>query len=216
VDWFIVKSNYPLDVKIQAVGERGEVLFFRGMAYCAGANSDGFIPETQLVMFGLPRVSSRVSSLVRTGLWDVDNQDGIPGYRVRNWHVIQSAAYAAERKRRKDANAAAAKRALESQVHIDSRTTVVPLEEKRSNTPHPPAQRGASHDGTHPNCRTCGTTRRQEAQAAKKWKPVWCGRCDQRTRLIGYDGPTPVRCPDCHPLTAPGPVEGLADEPESA
>lgn len=32
-------------------------------------------------------------------------------------------------------------------------------------------------------------------------RPNWCGKCDERTRMI--DAPTgrPDRCPDCHPLT---------------
>jgi hypothetical protein len=219
VDWFVVKANYPDDWKIQKVGERGEVLFMRGLAYCARAESDGFIPETQLKAFGLPRVTVRVAALVMIGLWDEDAVNGVIGYRVRNWHLIQSAAYAAERKRRKDANRAAAKRALNPELHVDGLTTVVPLQDKTSNTPYPPAQQGGSHDGTHSNCRSCGTTRRQEARAAKTRKPPYCGRCDEQTRLVGYDGPTPMRCPDCHPLVVPMPrdsFEVLADEPESA
>ena len=31
-------------------------------------------------------------------------------------------------------------------------------------------------------------------------KPLWCGRCDRRTRLIELDG-IASRCQECHPLS---------------
>ena len=31
-------------------------------------------------------------------------------------------------------------------------------------------------------------------------KPMWCGRCDRRTRLIEMGG-VATRCPECHPLS---------------
>jgi hypothetical protein len=33
----------------------------------------------------------------------------------------------------------------------------------------------------------------------------WCGTCNERTRLTGEDQPR--RCPDCHPLANPAPLE---------
>jgi hypothetical protein len=36
-------------------------------------------------------------------------------------------------------------------------------------------------------------------QASAK-RPEWCGKCDERTRMIGEDNPQ--RCPDCNPMTA--------------
>lgn len=34
-------------------------------------------------------------------------------------------------------------------------------------------------------------------------KPMWCGRCDRRTRLIMVNG-TAYRCQECHPLAHQG------------
>jgi Helix-turn-helix domain len=31
-------------------------------------------------------------------------------------------------------------------------------------------------------------------------RPPWCGMCDERTRMLGYDGSAPERCLRCHPL----------------
>jgi len=30
-------------------------------------------------------------------------------------------------------------------------------------------------------------------------RPPWCGRCDERTRLLGFDGDAPRPCPRCRP-----------------
>jgi hypothetical protein len=46
---------------------------------------------------------------------------------------------------------------------------------------------------------------RARQQDAVKARP-WCGRCDERTRLLGDP---PARCPACHPLTMQ-PIEAQA------
>jgi hypothetical protein len=38
-------------------------------------------------------------------------------------------------------------------------------------------------------------------------RPAWCGACDERTRMLGYHGGTPSRCPRCHPLADGGTEE---------
>lgn len=53
----------------------------------------------------------------------------------------------------------------------------------------------------HTDCRTCGTSRRELAKAAKVWRPEWCGDCDEQTRMLGFDSDAPTRCPSCHPST---------------
>jgi hypothetical protein len=198
VDWFKASAKYPDDPAIQKVGETGEVLFMRSLAYSANADTDGFIPETQLPRFGLPRIADRVARLVGAGLWD--KADG--GYQIRNWWVWQSELYAAERKRQKEANRKRTERAVSSGRSTDSPRIVGGLEEEKETTPLPPAQRGESCTGQHENCRGCGSTRRQQARAARNAKPPWCGGCDQRTRLVGVDSDSPARCLQCHPLTA--------------
>lgn len=40
---------------------------------------------------------------------------------------------------------------------------------------------------------------RQPGQG-KPSRPDWCGLCDERTRLLGMDTDSPVRCCNCHPL----------------
>lgn len=35
-------------------------------------------------------------------------------------------------------------------------------------------------------------------------RPAWCGECDERTRLVDFDGDHPRRCPSCNPLAATG------------
>jgi len=37
---------------------------------------------------------------------------------------------------------------------------------------------------------------------ARARRQPWCGRCDQRTRLLGFDGDAPGPCPQCKPAMA--------------
>lgn len=53
-------------------------------------------------------------------------------------------------------------------------------------------------------CWDCGETGHvvadcpNQAVAASDGKPPWCGICDERTRLIGFD--IVSRCQQCHPM----------------
>lgn len=197
---FVVSSNYPDDPAIQKVGMLGEVLFMRGLAYSAAGDTDGFIPETQLARFGLPKTTATAAKLVMAGLWETVDD----GFFIHNWWSWQSEAYAAERKRVKEANRKRAERAavrgLSVDASVDCPRTVGGLEEKRTLTPLPPHSGGDSCNGQHVNCRGCGTTRRQQERAARNARPDWCGTCDEPTRMLGRDSETPSRCPACHPL----------------
>lgn len=198
--WFAVSATYPSDPAIQKIGVKGEVLFMRGLAYSALADTDGFIPDTQVRCFNLPGVADLVAKLVAAELWET--VDG--GYQVKNWWAWQSPAYSAERKKIKDRNYQSSKRAHEEMSYDNrsgSRTIVDPLQDNTNNPPTP-AERGGVCDGQHDNCRRCGTTRRALAKAAATWKPSWCGVCDELTRQVGYDTDLPTRCPSCHPLSA--------------
>ena len=31
-------------------------------------------------------------------------------------------------------------------------------------------------------------------------RPPWCGECDERTRMLGFDGDAPRTCPRCKPV----------------
>lgn len=33
-------------------------------------------------------------------------------------------------------------------------------------------------------------------------RPPWCGECDERTRMLGFDGDAPRPCPRCKPVAA--------------
>lgn len=43
----------------------------------------------------------------------------------------------------------------------------------------------------------------------------WCGQCDERTRLLGFDGDAPRRCPRCRPVSAAStpPRPAYGDQP---
>lgn len=82
--------NYYDDDKVIAAGEKAEVLFTRGLAFCARTLSDGFITDLQLTTFRLPGVKQRAQKLVAVGLWErVEGDDLLgetgKGYRVIRW-----------------------------------------------------------------------------------------------------------------------------------
>ena len=201
-------------------------------SWCGANEPEGFIPQYLPAQEIGAQWRVYLAILEGAGFIHRGDRGGEPGWWIHDFQLMNpegrtaSAAREAAQARRSAAGKAGAaarwgKQDSRSTDSTDSKTDIASCDRNAIamapypyplSPPLPPAQRGASHDGTHQNCRACGTTRRQEAQAAKKWRPAWCGRCDERTRLIGYDGPSPVRCPDCHPKL----VKGLADEPESA
>lgn len=79
-----LSAHYYKDDAIDEAGEAAELLYVRGLAFCADVLSDGFISERQLVRFvgvGMFDAAERAASLVKVGLWE--RVDG--GYVVRSW-----------------------------------------------------------------------------------------------------------------------------------
>lgn len=79
-----LSSSYYRDDAILEAGERAEILFVRGLAYCSESPSDGFISDRQLravIGVGMRDVVKRASALVSAGLWQ--REEG--GYLVRSW-----------------------------------------------------------------------------------------------------------------------------------
>lgn len=80
-----LSAHYYKDDAIQEAGEKAEVLFTRGMAFCADVLSDGFISDRQLRIagVGLSGVEGRAATLVAVGLWRRDDERG--GYWLVSW-----------------------------------------------------------------------------------------------------------------------------------
>jgi hypothetical protein len=100
--------NYYDDDKIIAAGEKAEVLFTRGLAFCARTLSDGFITDLQLTTFRLPGVKQRANKLVAVGLWLRVEGDGLfgdtgSGYRVVQWTKWNNTKAEIEDKQHRDA-----------------------------------------------------------------------------------------------------------------
>jgi hypothetical protein len=53
------------------------------------------------------------------------------------------------------------------------------------------------------------------APPARAVRPPWCGQCDERTRMLDFDGDSPAPCPRCKGRREnPGPAGRPADPPE--
>jgi hypothetical protein len=79
-----LSATYYQDDDIAEAGEAAELLYLRGLAFCAGRPSDGFMSDSQVVRFvaiGLTDVQQRADRLVDVGLWE--RVDG--GYVIRAW-----------------------------------------------------------------------------------------------------------------------------------
>lgn len=79
-----LSAHYYKDDDIAAVGPMAELLYVRGLAFCADVLSDGFISDVQLSRFvgvGLPSVKRNADKLCEVELWT--RQEG--GYRVNSW-----------------------------------------------------------------------------------------------------------------------------------
>lgn len=80
-----LSSTYYQDDAIAEAGEAAELLYLRGLAFCASRpEQDGFISTMQLARFvgvGMPDALERARRLVDVDLWEqVEN-----GYVIRSW-----------------------------------------------------------------------------------------------------------------------------------
>ena len=81
-----LSAHFYKDDAMALAGERAELIYVRGLAFCADVLSDGYISDIQLerhVGAGLPGVKARAAALVREGLWERDDERG--GYWVKAW-----------------------------------------------------------------------------------------------------------------------------------
>lgn len=80
-----LSAHYYKDDAIAAAGEKAELLYVRGLAFCADVLSDGVITPSQLVRFpgaGMRDAVKRAETLCKEGLWE-KLPDG--RYRVTTW-----------------------------------------------------------------------------------------------------------------------------------
>jgi hypothetical protein len=105
-----LSARYYQDSAIAAIDERAEMLYVRGLAFCADMLSDGFISDTQLVQFvgvkmrDAPRRAERLGSAVTDDgdtLWRRDDERG--GWWVTAWCKWNRSAAEIADKRMKDA-----------------------------------------------------------------------------------------------------------------
>lgn len=104
-------ADYFDDDDIIDAGEKAELLYVRGLAFCKrNWETDGFISDGQLtrvVGAGLTTVQARAKKLVQVGLWAREEPDLLGssrGYRVVGWLKWNPSAAEIEAHRRADAD----------------------------------------------------------------------------------------------------------------
>lgn len=109
-------ANYAADDAIIAAGEAAELLFVRGMAFCATSDSDGYITDAQVVRYvgaGMKDAPKRAEKLAEVGLWE--RVSG--GYQVRSWTSIHPTTEEKGRKLKADRDR---KRGFQTELAKDS------------------------------------------------------------------------------------------------
>ena len=220
MEWGKLFASLPDEPRVQAAddAELGAFgLLVQSMCYCTSAEDGGFIPSTQVPRFGGAKLKARVAALVREGLWIVTER----GYLLDPdiWNEDKNLSDSAERKRARDRERIAAKRAAAhasqnghavARLSRDSRATEPAtcssdsrhVEKRREELPPltpPPAggnpSRCTKHGRPRQGCEDCTLPPLAPV-------PEHCGKCSPSRRredpVTGADlGP----CPDCHPST---------------
>lgn len=106
-------ATYFMDDDVMEAGEEAELLYVRGLAFCAGnPASDGYITDkqvTRVIGAGMPQLAERVQALVSVGLWE-----RLPGgYAVRSWLKWNKSAEELGRHRARDRDRKSASDATE-------------------------------------------------------------------------------------------------------
>jgi hypothetical protein len=112
MEWGRLYARLPDDIRVQAAEDNGGAfgLLVESMCYCTSAESEGFIPDSQLRRF-LGFKPGRVTALVREELWQRDDKRS--GYTLNPeiWTEERNLSDSAEHKREADRRRMAAKRA---------------------------------------------------------------------------------------------------------
>jgi len=96
-----LSATYASDDALIAAGEKAELLFVRGLAFCSSADSDGYITDAQLIRVvgaGMRDAMRRAEALVSHGVWD--RVEG--GYLIRGWLKWNKSSEERGRELRKD------------------------------------------------------------------------------------------------------------------
>ncbi len=112
MEWGRLYANLPAEPRVQAAEDDGRAfgLLVESMCYCTSAESEGFIPDTQVRRF-LGYRPAGVIALAREELWVRD--DDRRGYLLdpRIWTEERNLSDSAEKKREADRKRIADKRA---------------------------------------------------------------------------------------------------------
>lgn len=112
-------ATYFVDDDVMEAGEEAELLFVRGLAFCAGnPASDGYITDKQVarvVGAGMSDLAERVQALVQVGLWE-----RLPGgYNVRSWLKWNKSAVELGRHRARDRDRKSGEKVADPQADED-------------------------------------------------------------------------------------------------
>lgn len=162
-----LSTSYYKDDDIAEAGEAAELLFVRGLAFCAEMlHQDGYISATQVLRYvgvGMTDAKDRAERLADVGLWE--RVDG--GYVVRSWLKWNKSSTEIGRAKAADRDRKAAKSSARnpSGSRAESETTpngIRSTEALQSTTQHTTAEVGTSEGDGPPSAPPVQAKNREE------------------------------------------------------
>lgn len=98
-----LSAHYYKDDAIAEAGPMAELLYIRGLAFCADVLSDGLISDVQLSRFvgvGIPTPKKHAAALCEAGLWVREDSS----YRVISWAKWNLTKAEIQEKQKRDAD----------------------------------------------------------------------------------------------------------------
>lgn len=164
--WVKLDDSFFDNATNRRLGPAGRDLFVAGLAYCAKGLTDGRIDKADLplVLASAQAKKPTVTALVGAGRWldrgDHYEVDQYLTYQPSKAQVTAEREAARERQRRARAKGGESRRDIDRESPgTDAVSNGPPGPSRPGSSPPTPPQAGG-HDGTHTNCRECGTNRR--------------------------------------------------------
>jgi hypothetical protein len=150
VPWFRLDDSFHSHPKVIAAGNEAIGLYVRSGTYAAEHLTDGFVSKDIALLYGDETLAG---ALVRVKLW----HRARGGWTIHDYLDYNPSREDVERERKQAAERQRRRRDT-LMSRRDSRVSHTTPSRPVKEPPNPPPSGG--HDGSHPNCRACGTNPR--------------------------------------------------------
>lgn len=190
-------ANYASDDALMAAGEAAELLFVRGLAFCATSDADGYITDAQVERYvgaGMKDAMKRALRLCEVGVW----QRVTGGFVVRSWLKIHESSVEKGRRRKADRE-----RKARPDFQTDSDTQSVRIPDG-SQAEDAPESLSLIHDRTGQD----SATTQQSSPSLGEERPETLRALPASMPPLKWTTPSDARCTQHVGVADPGPCKG--------